>query len=393
MFSGICKSFAHMVVVLALVVPATAWAGDFDAMIRDMPEIKALGDSDMLDWQTTNDAAAGLSYTVRLPKDWAQDEELRIGKEMLSELLMMEVAQFKSPPRLDGQSVLSIQAMKLRSGYSLAKWFADYRRDQGFTLVGLQAPSDERIAFFAVGQSGGKSTIYRAQAMRVEGMLVMAQYAMPQAVWGLEQGLQKAVIDGLVITPRKAPRAINNADFMHNFKGLISFLVPQNYVTLNRDIDGVDADHVTLRRYSDAAAKRITGRDEDAEAGAGGYANEITVFYVDGADEKLLSRAVSQTQTRLKESGYRIDSDPFEYIDNLMLGVGVRRGVVEVYKMTGRTSKNPPQEHWLGIVQGRDGYALVSTIAPQRQSDHFEWGKISRNLRKVAESVTFLSAN
>lgn len=399
MFRRVYKGFAQLNVVLATFVVfllassvGNAQGVTLESFVRDMPKVEDLPANQQLEWRTVNDVSVGLSYTVRLPKDWEQDEELRIGADMLSELLMMEVASFRSPSRLEGVNTLSIQVQKMRPNYSLAKWFDDYRRDQNFSLAGFQVLGQNNIEFFFIALDGGISKIYRGAATQIDQMIVMTLYAMPQSLWGQEQSIQKAVMEQAFVTAQVVPRAINQSDFRHNFKGLLSFVVPQSWAVIDRDMDDFDFDHVTLREYSESTARAIAVDDQDVEIQDRDDAHVIHVFYVGDVDEQVLSKAVRQVHRYHAGQGNLYKDEPFEYIDNLTLGVGVRRGVIEVYKLDGN-ARRADQEHWLAILQGRNGYALVSTIAPTRRESRFGWGKLTRDMREVAESVLFLQAD
>jgi|GEM_PF-5087024 len=387
-------SFAHLKIILVIMMIMSGQAFAQSTLLaehlRDMPEIQPLSEEAKLDWRTISSAALGVSYTVRMPQKWEQDTALTLANTQLNDKFLTEIAHFRSQPDIDGQNILSISAMNLPAGTTLQEWVLDYWRLQGFTRVGLQERSTQEIELFYVAQRKGESSIFRARVMRMGNMIVMVRYIMPQNMWGQKQGQQKDMLDQVSISERAAPRAIANADFQHNFGGLLSFVVPNSWTVIDKDIDEISMPHATIRHFSRGAAQSITQGVDNAEISDRDDAPVIHLFYVEGTDEQRLGRAISQVRDYYRDQGYRVDGQPFEYIDNITLGVGAVRGVIEVNAMDRRGLNGADQELWLGILQSEDAFVLTSIGVPTRANDYFHWSRGTGALRKLTESVTFL---
>ena len=380
MFSAICRGCAQLKVILLFAAvlalfnapSAIAQGADLSTLVKDMPEIQQLDENEQADWTQIEQSMAGVSYAVHLPANWEQDNALDVSKDQLSPLLMTEIAHFRGPARHEGVSTLSIQAMQAKPDYRLADWFFDFKRDQNFTLVGLDTLSENEVTFFYVDIEDSISKIYRGKALSLDGMLVLVLHTMPQSVWSQEQGEQAAIINKATVAAQLSAITVEDtdADARYDLKGFMSFVVPDGWSVINKGLNGIDFHYATLKRGS----------------------GSINLFYLEGRDEAALSDAIFKVRDLLEGRGYTLEAEPFDYIDNLTFDVGVRRGVVEVSRMKSRDAGAKPQEHWMAIVEGPAGYALISAQTPRRQGQYLAWGQRTRTITQLAESIAFLKA-
>jgi len=192
------------------------------------------------------------------------------------------------------------------------------------------------------------------------------------SIQAMEQGEQAAIINKATVAAQLSAITVEDtdADARYDLKGFMSFVVPDGWSVINKGLNGIDFHYATLKRGS----------------------GSINLFYLEGRDEAALSDAIFKVRDLLEGRGYTLEAEPFDYIDNLTFDVGVRRGVVEVSRMKSRDAGAKPQEHWMAIVEGPAGYALISAQTPRRQGQYLAWGQRTRTITQLAESIAFLKA-
>lgn len=337
-----------------------------------------------------------LSFSVRLPYDWAETEiskDKNIGKDdfhlwkkgVIREKKYLPkrgvgsgsgflelIATFISPG--DGQALhssLKVEALELEQDILASDWLVDFIYTNGHTLQ-FMTPHNEMLAeALYVYLENGLAYIARTKVQINGSKVIMVTYLIPERKWNEQRSYQFHAIDSFHVLNKKRSRVIPTK--VHSFLDILEFDYPESWGLEAPRIDSLHEMEASLIRSRNG--KSVDGR--------------INIMIL---SDKLKDKVPGRIESMKKNielmgltAGPMVEKrDTYDFNEKLKLTH------VEVYTATD-TEHVPKQvidhELWIALFYDGQFYYIMDLLSPSRLFDKKEWIDNTQAFKVVVESM------
>lgn len=340
----------------------TTYAGSTDMVHKDFPEI------------------AGVSFEIALPKTWT--ERIAISQDF------GEIARFDGPAYGDVRPYFSFKRLQVHHEISGQMQLMTYLLKQGSVLRSLKQLDDRNIeALYVNIDSNGDSYVVRAMGRIMGPTMLLAEYALPVAVWDQLRDEQTFAMRSFKFLKDSAEPIETRIERTY-FKAL-KFFYPQSW-TFTKEV--VPADNMVTVRL---ATKGETG----LEAGRINLSVFAQKSLKNDADLRKYPVDVPETLKTLRkqyeDSGYIIGKTIEHKKPDLNLPVTF--SALDIYEVERRTTmyetdKKQPVTHelWIAVFQTKGLLPktyVVEMFTPARMQDLYQWAINTRAFEIILKSI------
>ncbi len=309
-----------------------------------------------------------LSYSVRLPKTWAEFGGGGIKNYSLNNNLLGEIARYDGPPGIGPRSRFTVQALDLEYQLSAEQWFLQYILTNGYNLQGMKVHSDKKVEGLLVIVEKDISYIVRTVAQINGKRMILAQYFISDQKWYEENVMQGAAVSSFKLTHLKDEIIEEMLQFQ--FLDIAEFDYPVSWELRAPPLRSIDRMAVKLLML--AAKGSLNGRIEVNLASA--FVVESLPDEIKGLKKSFEDKGLAFGKLIEKKTGYQFNDD-------------VEFAAVEAYEVKGTASKLVDYEVWFTIMYSGDYYYFITLLTPSRDADFFVWSRNSETYRLIVESI------
>ncbi len=316
----------------------------------------------------------GLSYSLRLPKDWKKSEDVSMASFMVSDKILGEILRFFGPPVLDSRSSFSMQVISLEYIMTAQQWFLQYLLSNGFTIQGIKEIDEKRAEALYVKVDQGITYVIRAVAVINGKRIAMAQYQMPADNWETEKQMQAQVVDSFKLTHVLEEQSEEMRKY--HFLDASVFQYPASW-QLNAGSTS-RGDRMGFEILNVASEEKKFRQNTKTLNGS------IHVDIVSYDFSESIESEVANLKEELSQRGLSL-GEALEFPVVFKYDAAVKPGQVEVFKLIDAKNSLLGHEYWIIALDVGEYYYFISLITPSRDEDYFVWARNVEAYKLVIE--------
>lgn len=318
-----------------------------------------------------------LEYSVRLPKNWAQQKNSAIGNLSLSNKVLGEVERYYGPVRMGDRSYFSVKAVELEYQLTAEQWFVLFVLENGYTLEGMEVVDAGRVNTVYVLVDRGQSYVVNAAAIVNGPRIIFAQYVVPAEEWVNERSDAHHVVESFDL--KNIDNSYVEKMTPYQFLDIAELEYPESWQLIARPLRSAEEMSVELlnvkkdRNYSYFNRKQILKGKMEIHL--------IANYVVDDIDEVIREFIEKSSINQLMIQG------EVEEYDDFILDESMELVEVKAYEAQDQTQSIVNYEFWLAVMQAGEHYYFVTLLTPSRDADYYNWARNSQTLRVVVENI------
>ena len=377
-------SFSVALAAFFMMVPATSWAF---LKIEDIPELdlkvkmtrdQFYGISELREVKSEDDPA--VNYRVRLPKNWIELPSPKTEGLSLNAELFSDISNYVSPARGDIRSRFRVRSLELKHLVSAENWFLNYTLSIGTTVDGIKVKSDRSLEAQYTILANGQTYTVRASAQISGSRIIVAEYLVPfeYAVDERDQQIWTMISFNLT-SPDEKPIEDTGA---YSFVDIVKFDYPQSWILYSPPITTIDRMEASILNLKSVSKDQIQKLDLD-KAKLDGRVDVRVVSKVMGTSE---ADEIANLKKELKEKGLSIGK-LITPLEGVKLHPGVVTSKIDAYEIESEDGKLIKYEIWVGMLETKGRYYLITLITVGRQERFYVWAQNIETFKHVLRTL------
>lgn len=319
-----------------------------------------------------------LSYALRLPKDWSDNEEppQKLVEKSLSQQVLGSVAKYRSPPRQYLRSFFSVDVMELTYEIGARNWFINYVLSNGMTLEQVGTESKDQVEAIYIEVKGDITYVVRIKAIKNGPRMVFARYYLPQELYSEERVQQGQVVRSFELTNRQ-PIGVEQLK-LHGFLDQAFFNFPSSWILNAPMVRSIG------RMRAMVFHSRVQGKLD----------GQINLYLTNKTDAKSRSEALKLYTDKFTIENYElgkfIEDTPMQYHKDMSFGA------TQVYAMNSEVINMIDYELWVSVMESEDYFYVISLLTPARTEEYYTWARneaayriVIKNIRQEDDTVDY----
>jgi hypothetical protein len=325
-----------------------------------------------------------LSYSLRLPSSWkkVQNNSFDQYDPAKTKDVLGTITEYVSPINIDQRSRFRVRAAQLPFAISAKDWLLNYVVKNNYTLQGIEAVNDRRIAAQFVYVDNGTQFVSRAVLQISGANIVLAEMIVPVNIWATER--DSAVWSMISYRLTSPSRESAEPILSHSFVDIAKFSYPKSWLLYASPITSIERMSATLINIRGGSENRkVESLTELSQLDLDG---RIDITSVVKKDKTTLATEMSLLRQSLKGLQFTIG----DYVEQMKFD-GFNKSVLQsrtdVYKLSSPVSKIIDYELWISVVETGGRYYIVQTISIGRYNDFYVWARNKEALKLVLQSL------
>lgn len=320
-----------------------------------------------------------ISYSIRLPKDWTDnDQKIPVGSGggvVLDSRVLGIMARHTARPKNLLRSYLQIEAQRLTYEISAKNWLVNFVLGNGFSLTAMTDASEREVEALYVQVIKDQTYVVRARVLLNGPALVMVRYYLPQENFEAERAQQEQVVSSFKLLQPTNERVEKQATY--GFLDQSYFSYPESWTLKERSILSVERMSALLYQAREEGEGRTYRLVLDGH---------IRIQLV----SRLLKTTLEQEIETFRKNLNIPDYDVGGLIEHVTYKYDptIKSGKAQIYELAPKDkSYMQPYEFLVTIMEGEDYYYITSMITRARQEDFARWAQNMEAAKIINESV------
>lgn len=378
--ASICFAMAGLLLTFAL--PAYAYfkketIPPLDSKVA-MSKEEFYAASDLKDVKFDDDP--DVNYRFRLPKGWIELPSPKTDNVSLNAELFSDISNYVSPARGDIRSRFRVRSLELKHLVSAENWFLNYTLSLGTNIDGIKVKSDRSLESQYTVLDKGQTYQVRASAQVSGSRIVVAEYLVPAEYAVKERDQQIWTVTSFALTsPNSKPIEDTNT---YSFVDIVKFDYPQSWMLYSPPILAIDRMNASILNLHGVSKELIKDLDiYNAKMDA-----RIDVRVIAKSLNTNEMAEIALLKQEMKEKGIEIGD-----LINTVPGVRVHRGVLnskaDAYKVNSLNNKLARYEIWVGILETKGRYYLITMLTVGREENFYAWAQNMETYKHVLKTL------
>lgn len=318
----------------------------------------------------------GLSYRIRLPKNWTDNVQQppigsTVSQGLLSDSVLGILGRYVGGAKNLERSHLLVEAQEVTYEISAQNWFVNFIMINGLSLTALTEKSPREVEALYVQMDGDKTFIVRTKVLFSGSKLIMVRYYLPQENYEEEKIQQAQVIASFTLDAPSQDHIEKQATY--GFLDQSYFNYPESWTLKEKNI-------LSIERMS---ALLFQASKDDKKIVLDGH---IKINVISRLLNTTMAQEIEKFRADLKIKDYSLG----EMVEVLSYDYdpSIKGGKAQIYELVPVDKVNMKSYEFLvTVMQGDDYYYITSMITPSREQDFYTWAQNMEAARIINESM------
>jgi hypothetical protein len=325
-----------------------------------------------------------LAYDIRLSKGFRKvDLGQGTGQDKISfgRGLFIKVDDYIGPSYGDLNARFQVSAVKLPFLMNAKNWLLNHILENYYSLIGIDVSSDKRVQAQYVAIRDNVPYVIRAVAQISGNKLLLAEYVVPQDMWG--EVRDQAIWS--MVTFRLTEPSSEPAEKMkeHLFLDIAQFQYPVSWDFVAAPVRNSEILSARLSNVRGGGSK-MTAEQKMRDFLLSGRIDIVTPART---NVTKLSDEIQKINSELAAENFKV-GDKLNDKHSLKLHPSILKQTIESYQLEGVQTPLAGYEYWIAILTTENRYYFVSLITVSRQHSYLEWSRNISTFEYILKSLS-----
>lgn len=317
-----------------------------------------------------------LEFTIRLPKDWTQQEVSEKHVPVINDLLLADIAKFHGPARGDVPPFVSIQAIEIGHEILAQHWLKNFIFDNGYVpMQEIEEIAENRAYGAYVVQTATARYLMTATVRIHRNWAIVAQFALPVRHYQAFRNLPDLSIKSFTL---EAPPE-GQIEEWRNFSLLsaLRFSYPSSWIISNPDF--TDPNRPSVELHNKPAPP------ENQKPSSKVQNDRLDGLIKFEAIRKIEGITLKRELIRLRNRIERFQDLKVESLERTMepeKKVRFNFGSQEIYNIK-FWKPIIDQELWFTVFEDEEYYVFVYMLTPKEKELFYQWARNTLVYQKI----------